>query len=87
MTDITPTPEPIAPVPMKERLPTEVDCDAEENCWFWHPYHREDEFTEGWMLLSLRWADGSHDSDDSPVYTHWLPHYALPIPYSTTETP
>jgi hypothetical protein len=32
------------------------------------------------MSLDPKWADGHHDADDSPVYTHWLPHHALPVP-------
>jgi hypothetical protein len=70
----------IEPVPVSERLPTEADCDAERMCWWWHPDHKEDEFTDGWMLLKPEWAGGHHDTDDSPSYTHWLPHWAMPIP-------
>jgi hypothetical protein len=68
------------PVPVAERLPGPEDCDAECQCWWWHPDHKEDEFSDGWMLLNLEWADGHHDADDSPIYTHWLPHHALPVP-------
>jgi len=70
----------IEPVPVAERLPGQEDCDAEGRCWWWHPDHKEDEFTDGWMSLDPKWADGHHDADDSPVYTHWLPHHALPVP-------
>lgn len=70
----------LEPIPLAERLPTEADCDAEGLCWFWHSDHKEDEFGDGWMLLKPEWADGLHDSDDSPVYTHWLPYWALPVP-------
>jgi hypothetical protein len=70
----------IKPVPVAERLPGPGDCDAEGECWWWHPDHKEDEFSDGWMLLKPKWADGHHDADDSPVHTHWLPHHALPLP-------
>ena len=70
----------IEPVPVSARLPTEADCDAEGMCWWWHPDHKEDEFTDGWMLLKPEWAGGHHDTDDSPSYTHWLPHWAMPVP-------
>ena len=69
----------IEPVPIAERLPGPEDCDADGECWWWHPDHKEDEFSDGWMLLKPKWADGHHDRDDSPVHTHWLPHYALPV--------
>ena len=70
----------IEPVPVAERLPGPEDCDTERECWWWHPDHKEDEFSDGWMLLKSKWADGHHDADDSPVHTHWLPHHALPVP-------
>jgi hypothetical protein len=70
----------IEPVPVAERLPGPGDCDTEGECWWWHPDHKEDEFSDGWMLLKPKWADGHHDADDSPVHTHWLPHHALPVP-------
>jgi hypothetical protein len=73
-------PEPQGPVPVSERLPGPEDCDTEGECWWWHPDHKEDEFSDGWMLLKPKWADGHHDADDSPVHTHWLPHHALPVP-------
>jgi hypothetical protein len=56
----------IEPVPVAERLPGQEDCDAEGRCWWWHPDHKEDEFTDGWMSLDPKWADGHHDADDSP---------------------
>lgn len=68
------------PIPLAERQPTEADGDKEGECWWWHPDHKEDDFGDGWMLLSPKWADGSHDSDGSPIHTHWLPHWALPVP-------
>ena len=66
-----------APISLAERQPAEADCSVEGLCWFWHPDHKDDEFGDGWMLLKPKWADSLHDSDDSPVYTHWLPCWAL----------
>jgi hypothetical protein len=68
------------PVPVSERLPGPEDCDAEGGCWWWHPDHKEDDFDDGWILLNPKWASGRRDSDDSLIYTHWLPHWALPVP-------
>ena len=70
-------PEPVAP---SERLPGPEDCDAEGRCWWWHPDHKEDDFDDGWILLNPKWAGGRRDSDDSLIYTHWLPANALPNP-------
>jgi len=73
----------IEPVPVSERLPEPEDCDAEGGCWWWHPDHKEDDFDDGWILLNPTWADGRRDSDDSLIYTHWLPANALPTPEAT----
>jgi hypothetical protein len=73
----------IKPVPVSERLPEVGDCDAEGGCWWWHPDHKEDDFDDGWILLNPKWAGGRRDSNDSLIYTHWLPHWALPVPANT----
>jgi len=70
----------IEPVPVAERLPEPEDCDEEGVCWWWHPDHRDEEFGDGWILLKSEWADGHHDADYSLIYTHWLPHWVLPVP-------
>ena len=70
----------ITPIPVSERLPGPEDCDAEGFCWWWHPDHKEEDFSDGWMRLKPEWAVGRHDSDDSAVHTHWLPAHALPLP-------
>jgi hypothetical protein len=73
----------ITPIPVSERpWVQEGFCDAEGQCWWWHPDHKEDDFSDGWMLINSRWAICHHDSDGSPVYTHCLPHHALPLPPS-----
>jgi hypothetical protein len=75
----------IEPVPVSERLPEPEDCDAEGGCWWWHPDHKEDDFDDGWILLDPKWADGRRDSDDSLIYTHWLPANALPNPEAVDD--
>ena len=70
----------IQPVPVSERLPGPEDCDAGDGCWWWHPDHKEDDFDDGWILLNPKWAVGRRDSDDSLIYTHWLPANVLPTP-------
>ena len=64
----------IEPVPVSERLPYEADCDAEGRCWF---FHTSTIGGNEWFLNPLpkvsewyRWQS----------ITHWLPHWALPVP-------
>ena len=59
-------------VPVAERLPVAEDCDAEGRCWWWAPKHPECPLTghDSWGLYS-----GACIED-----THWLPHWALPLP-------
>lgn len=68
------------PVPVSERLPGPEDCDAEGECWWWHPSHPESGYSEGWMLRPRSWGVGHYDFDDRPTHTHWLPAHALPVP-------
>ena len=75
----------IQPVPVSERLPGLEDCDAEVECWWWHPGHKEDDFIDGWILLNPKWAGSRRDSDDSLIYTHWLPANALPNPEAVDD--
>jgi hypothetical protein len=60
------------PVPVGERLPGEEDCDAKGRCWWWAPKDPECPLTghDSWALYS-----GACIED-----THWLPHWALPLP-------
>jgi len=57
----------IEPVPVSERLPGPEDCNAEGRCWWW-----DDDDDAMWRLSEHRpwllWL------------THWLPHWALPVP-------
>jgi len=79
----TPT---IQPVSVSERLPEPEDCDAEGRCWWWHPAHIEDDFDNDWVLLNHEWAGlVLRDSDNSPIYTHWLPANDLPTPEATND--
>ena len=75
----------IQPVPVAERLPGLEDCDAEVECWWWHPGHKEDDFIDGWILLNPKWAGSRRDSDGSLIYTHWLPANALPNPEAVDD--
>jgi hypothetical protein len=63
----------IEPVPVSERLPGPEDCDAEGRCWLHQPHPATPE-TPVWRLMPARFA--------SIIYgtTHWLPHWALPVP-------
>jgi hypothetical protein len=58
------------PIPVSERLPGPEDLDAEGRCWFSSRLNADgrwnlEDRTSG---LSSRW------------YSHWLPHWALPLP-------
>jgi hypothetical protein len=56
----------IEPVPVSEHLPGPEDCDEEGQCWWW------DEDDDMWRLSRHRpWL---------LCWTHWLPHWALPVP-------
>jgi len=68
----------IEPVPVAERLPGPEDCDAEGRCW--------------WLTLAV--ADGGRGGYSTfwelttfkaavRCASHWLPHYALPLPTPT----
>jgi len=67
----------IEPVPVSERLPGPEDCDAKGRCWWLkqaaNPEH--DLLTPTWHLQRHRPAGSTFFK-----YTHWLPHWALPVP-------
>jgi hypothetical protein len=52
------------PIPLSERQPELEDCRDEGWCWFYTPM-------TDWKKAVL---------PVSPAYTHWLPHWALPVP-------
>jgi hypothetical protein len=59
------------PVPVSERLPGPEDCDPKlQRCWWLYPG-----FQESWESCS-RPREG---------VTHWLPHWALPVPANNTR--
>ena len=60
----------IGPVSVSERLPGPEDCDAEGRCWLWNSYENM------WDLINLEYRVRA----EFPHSTHWLPHWALPVP-------
>jgi hypothetical protein len=74
----------IEPVPVSERLPGPEDClgrpwegtDA-GFCWWFYPG------LDGWrLMMATRWEGGIYQNWTPPSATHWLPHWALPVPSS-----
>jgi hypothetical protein len=59
----------IQPVPVSERLPGPEDCTAQGWCWVLYRSFAT------WTLEPPLGQDGKHTG-----YTHWLPHWALPVP-------
>ena len=57
------------PVPVSERLPGSEDCTAQGWCWVLYRGFAT------WTLEPPLGQDGKHTG-----YTHWLPHWALPVP-------
>jgi hypothetical protein len=60
----------IQPVAVSERLPEPEDCDAEGRCWMFDPCDR------GWWC----YREALPSDGDPEPFTHWLPHWALPVP-------
>jgi hypothetical protein len=60
----------IEPVAVAERLPGPEDLDHEGTCWMFHPAN--------FHYCLCR--------PDPSVHTHWLPHYALPVPTPNNNT-
>ena len=61
----------IEPVPVAERLPGEEDCDAEGRCWMCGKVKGD------WRLIS---TDNPGVPQLKYAFSHWLPHWALPVP-------
>ena len=59
----------VQPVPVSDRWPEFSDCDQCERVWVWNP------ILEHWKLTRL----------NRSIHTHWLPHWALPVPTSEPE--
>ena len=68
------------PIPVSERLPGAEDCDLEGRCWLYGPHLLGGEIA-AWVYGCPAWAQRF-----TAVYSHWLPHYALPVPI-TEEAP
>jgi hypothetical protein len=68
---------PIEPVAVSERLPGPEDCDAEGRCWWFMSAH-----SVGIFRQSSSWCLGKRVAEDFGIWTHWLPHWALPVPTS-----
>jgi hypothetical protein len=58
-----------APISLKERLPKPEDCNERGECWHWQ------QGPESWELISP--PENYYVFDE---WTHFLPHWALPIP-------
>ena len=67
----------IQPVPVSERLPGPKDWDVCGRCWMFDPCDR------GWW--AYRSALPSDDEIGRSPWTHWLPHWALPVPAIAAE--
>ena len=66
----------IEPVPVSERLPGPEDCDAWGRCWWFSPS------ACGPCTIRPCWI---FDSETLEGDTHWLPHWALPVPKREAE--
>ena len=62
----------IKPVPVSDP-PGPKDCDGEGRCWLHQPHPATPE-TPVWRLMPARFASIIYST------THWLPHWALPVP-------
>jgi hypothetical protein len=60
----------IEPVPVSERLPGPEDCDAEGRCWMCGKVKGD------WRLIS---TDNPGVPQLKYAFSHWLPHWALPV--------
>ena len=54
----------IEPVPVSERWPEFSDCNSFEEVWAFNPV------LDHWKLTRI----------NRSIHTHWLPHWALPVP-------
>jgi hypothetical protein len=66
----------IEPVPVAERLPGPEDCDAKGRCWMCGKVDRD------WRLISI---DNPGVPQLKYAFSHWLPHWALPVPQQEAE--
>jgi hypothetical protein len=67
-----PVPAPaLVPVPVSERLPQPEDCNGEGKCWWFSPPACGPHEIRPCWTFDLETLEGD---------THWLPHWALPLP-------
>jgi hypothetical protein len=64
------------PVPVSERLPGPEDCDSEDRCWLCGKVEGD------WRLISVVNPGVPHLKY---CFSHWLPHWALPVPAAAGE--
>jgi hypothetical protein len=69
-----PTPQ---PVPVSERLPGPEDCDSEGRCWLCGKVEGD------WRLID---PANSGVPQLKYCFSHWLPHWALPVPIPANNT-
>ena len=62
----------VEPVPVSERLPGPEDTTDRNECWYWHPGE------ECWEMVPV--VTCTLDE-----WTHWLPHWALPVPQEGSD--
>jgi hypothetical protein len=72
----------IEPVPVSERLPGPEDCDSEGRCWTYDGKHLPDWMVGNWILRHALYGGNWSWRN----VTHWLPHWALPVPAPTNTT-
>jgi hypothetical protein len=61
----------VQPVPVSKRPPEANDTiHPTGECWWFEPH------TDGWRWLEGAWYFDTYQGN----YTHWLPHWALPVP-------
>jgi hypothetical protein len=61
----------IKPVPVSERLPGPEDCDDQGRCWMCGKVDGD------WRLISI---DNPGVPQLKYAFSHWLPHWVLPVP-------
>jgi hypothetical protein len=66
----------IEPVPVAERLPGPEDCDDQGRCWMCGKVDGD------WRLISI---DNPGVPQLKYAFSHWLPHWALPVPQEEGE--
>lgn len=65
----------VEPVPVSERLPGKKDCCSLGDFWA-----IADDDWEKTHIESMNWQHLKHHG-----YTHWLPHWAMPVPKSESD--